>query len=348
MKNILLTGGTGYIGSHTCIELLKRNYKITILDSLINSKSKTLDRIFKILEKEIPQIQSKVELCIGDIRDIKYLEQLFNNNKIKNNSFDGVIHFCGLKAVNESISNPIEYWDVNVGGTINLMKVMKSHNCNVLVFSSSATVYGNTLLMPIKENTPMNPLNPYGQTKAAIERLLFDVFNAYSETFKIAILRYFNPVGAHDSGLLGELPLGSPNNIFPLLNQTALGLRSKFEIFGNNWPTKDGTCIRDYIHVMDLAYGHVCALDYLFDNQPHINYFNLGTGKGTSVLELVKIFQDVNEVNFPVIYSNRRDGDIAEAVADNNTALEKLNWLPKKTINQMCQDGWKWYLNNSK
>ena len=345
MKNILVTGGAGFIGSHTCIELIKEGYKLTILDSLINSKIETIERIKKILEIESPNFMENIELKIGDIRDLDFLEKVFSFNYQNNERFDAVIHFCGLKSVNESINKPIEYWDVNVLGTINLVKVMVKYECFSLVFSSSATVYGNPKESPIKENADILPVTTYGITKSATESFLFDIHKQFSNKLKIVILRYFNPIGAHQSGLIGEWPLKAPNNIFPLLNLAGIGITKLFQIYGNNWPTKDGTCIRDYIHVMDIASGHVSALKFLLENEAKVISFNLGTGKGTSVLELVNIFQIVNNVRFEIEFIDRREGDIAEAVASNLFAKKKLNWEPKKSIEDMCRDGFKWQKN---
>tara|TARA_A100001388_G_C28770300_1_gene503398 strand:+ start:1750 stop:2799 length:1050 start_codon:yes stop_codon:yes gene_type:complete len=343
MKSILLTGGAGYIGSHSCLELLKSNYKITILDSLVNSSQKNISRIIKILENDIPDVRNNIEFYNGDIRDLEFLERIFSEKKLSGKSFDGVIHFCGLKSVHDSFINSLEYWDVNVVGTINLLKVMKKFNCNTFVFSSSATVYGKSQEVLIKENTPLNPLNPYGYTKATIERILSDLYCQQPDKYRIAILRYFNPVGAHKSGMLGELAKGIPNNIFPLLNQVAIGEREKFKIFGNDWNTIDGTCIRDYIHIMDIANGHLKALDFLLNNSSQIIKVNLGTAKGTSVLELINIFQEVNKVSIPIEFVQRRDGDVAKAVADNKLANELLHWNTKRTIQDMCKDGFNWY-----
>ena len=345
MKNILITGGTGFIGSHTCIELIKKGYKLTILDSLVNSKIETISRIKKILENDIPKVNQNIELKVGDIRDFKFVEKVFSSNNNRNQPFDGVIHFCGLKSVNDSIKKPIEYWDVNVLGTINLVKVMMKYECFSLVFSSSATVYGNPKRNPIREEADIQPITTYGLTKSATESFLFDIQKQYSSKLRVAILRYFNPVGAHESGLMGELPLGKPNNIFPLLNFAGIGINKTFQIYGNDWPTKDGTCIRDYIHVMDIASGHVSALNYLFRNKAQVIVLNLGTGKGTSVLELVNTYQIVNKVRFEINFIGRRDGDIIEAVANNLLAKEKLNWEPTKSIQDMCRDGFKWQKN---
>ncbi len=341
MKRILLTGGAGYIGSHTCLELLKRNYNITVLDSFVNSSRDSLERVIKVLETKIPNVRKKIELKIGDIRDAVFLEKIFRNNQFSKN-FDGVIHFCGLKSVNESNIKPAEYWDVNVLGTINLIKFMKTYNCDTLVFSSSATVYGDSNLIPISEDQIKKPINTYGKTKAVIEEILFDLSKAPDFNLKIAILRYFNPAGADGSGLLGEYPINKPNNIFPLLSRAALSKNKTFEIFGNDWPTIDGTCIRDYIHVTDLAEGHISSLEFLFKNKPQVACFNLGIGEGVSVLELVKIFQQVNQVKFPIKFSPRREGDVAITIAENRKAKNLLNWKPKKSIYDMCSDEFTW------
>ena len=345
MKNILITGGSGFIGSHTCIELIKNGFKLTILDSLVNSKIDTIKRIKKILGNEIPNINKIIEFKEGDIRDLNFLEKVFNSKNKKNENFAGVIHFCGLKSVNDSMINPFEYWDVNVLGTINLVKVMLKYECFSLVFSSSATVYGNPKENPIKEDSEINPKTTYGLTKSIIEKFLFDIHKQFSNKLRIAILRYFNPIGAHESGLIGELPIGEPNNIFPLLNLAGIGIKENFQIYGNDWPTKDGTCIRDYIHVMDIASGHRCALKYLLENEAQVICLNLGTGKGTTVLELVKTYQKVNDVCFEIEFIDRRKGDAVEAVANNSLAKEKLNWQPKRSIQDMCRDGFKWQKN---
>ena len=342
MKRVLVTGGLGYIGSHTCIELLKRDFKITILDSLVNSKSDTFQKIKDVLDSEKNSFSSNIELKVGDIRDNKFIDRLFSEKKNENKQFNSVIHFCGLKSVKESINESIDYWDNNVLGTINLIKAMKKYQCFELVFSSSATVYGNPVALPIKENALVKPLNPYGQTKAAVENLLHDLRNQFPNKFKIAILRYFNPVGAHDSGLIGEQPNGLPNNLFPIVSEVAFGKREKLEIFGKDWPTPDGTCIRDYIHIMDLAEGHYCALDFLMNNSPQIITFNLGTGIGTSVLDLINTFQEVNKINIPYSFSERREGDIPITIADNSYAKSILKWEPKKNVIQMCKDEYKW------
>jgi len=347
MKRILLTGGLGYIGSHTCLEFLNKYYKITIIDSLINSKIDTVEKIEKIAEENQNKSIENLNFEYGDIRDFEFLDNLFNSIYSKGNSFDGVVHFCGLKSVEESVSNPLIYWDVNVAGTINLLKVMKKYGCYNLVFSSSATVYGNAKKFPIKESFEINPVNTYGNTKAIIEKILIDLKNEYSSNFNIAILRYFNPVGAHSSGLIGDSPVGEPNNIFPILNKIAASENKKFYIFGDDWPTRDGTCIRDFIHVMDLAEGHLLALEFLKRNKNQIVIFNLGSGKGTTVLELVRTFQKVNNIYFPISYGPKRKGDVAILIADINFAKDTLQWEPKRDITTMSKDSWNFFLKNN-
>ena len=346
MSRILVTGGTGYVGSHTCLALLKSNYKITILDSLTNSKIKTIEKIKEIAKDEDKKIFSDINFELGDIRDYEFLEKVFSNQISKGCNFAGVIHFCGLKSVAESMNQKLDYWDVNVNGTINLIKIMKKYHCYNLVFSSSATVYGNNHTIPIKENSEIKPVNTYGQTKAVIEKFLKDVQEEFDSKFKIAALRFFNPVGAHHSGLIGELPLGTPNNIFPLILDTASGIKEKFNIYGKDWPTHDGTAIRDYIHVMDVGESHIRILEYLISNRPNYLCFNVGTGIGTSVLELIKVFEKVNKVEVPFVFSKRRCGDVPYLVADNFFLKSKFNIFPKRNIEDMCRDAWRWRLLN--
>jgi len=342
-KKILVTGGCGYIGSHTCIELLKQGFHITVLDSLINSNKFSINRIRKVLKNDSSNLEANIDLSVGDIRDYSFLDKLFSSK----GPFVGVIHFCGLKSVSQSMKKPIEYWDVNVLGTINLVKIMRKYLCHTLVFSSSATVYGLPNKIPIKEDFEIKPVNNYGITKSIVEKILFDLNQEIENQFRIAILRYFNPIGAHETGLIGEDLIGEPNNIFPLLNEVALGKRPLFEVYGNDWPTKDGTCIRDYIHVMDLAKGHVLALDYLLENNPRLITINLGTGKGVSVLELIRTFEKVNNVKLPFKYVKRRIGDVPVLVADNQLAINMLKWKPIKKLDDMCLDGWRWQLKNN-
>lgn len=332
---ILVTGGAGYIGSHTLISLHEAGYEFIVYDNLCNSSKQSLKAVEKIINKPIVFEE-------GDIRDKNSLDKVF-----KKYSIDSVIHFAGLKAVGESVEKPLKYYDNNITGTQKLLEVMQEHNCKKIVFSSSATVYGDPSSTPIKENFPTGATtNPYGRTKYFIEEILKDLYLS-DNTFKIAILRYFNPVGAHESGTIGEDPNGIPNNLMPFISQTAVGKREYLNIFGADYDTKDGTGVRDYIHVVDLAFGHVKAIDYLntkISKKPLI--VNLGTGKGYSVLEVIKAFEKASGKKVPYKIVNRRAGDIAKCFADPSFAKEVLNWEAKKTIEEMCADSWNWQSNN--
>ena len=344
MKTILVTGGCGYIGSHTIYHLLKLGYKVVVIDSCINSNPESLSYVLKLLKNHNPTISKNLLFLKGDLRNNKFMKKAFEII-CKNRVIDGVIHFAGLKSVRESFINPLLYWDVNINSTINLLNFMQEFSCRTLIFSSSASIYGNTDSKLIKEASLINPTNPYGTTKAYIEKLLSEI-HASSKGWKIANLRYFNPIGAHRSGEIGEDPLGKPNNIFPIINQVALGERPKLEIYGKDWNTSDGTCVRDYIHVMDVAEGHVLMLEYLFKNDLSFLNLNLGTGKGTSVLELLRIYEEVNSLKLNFEFSDRRVGDVDCLVADNSLAKKILNWQPKLNIEEMCRDGWNWQLKN--
>ena len=343
MKTILATGGTGYIGSHTCLELLKKGYKVIILDSLVNSSEKVISEINFLLNDK--NINNNLTFIKGDINDEKLLDHIFKLAKEKCEPISCIMHFAGLKSVAESLSNPLQYWHNNVGGSIVLFKLMEKYECRTIVFSSSATIYQISGDKLINESSPINPINPYGQTKLAIERLLKDLYDK-GNNWRIANLRYFNPIGAHQSGLIGENPKGIKNNIFPILNGVAIGEIEKLKIYGNDWPTYDGTGIRDFIHVMDLAEGHIKALEYLENNKPQILNLNIGTGKGTSVLGLIRIFENVNKVKINYEFTNRRKGDYGIVIADNSLAKSLLKWTPKRTLEDMCQDGWNWKKNN--
>ena len=346
MKTILVTGGLGFVGSHTCVTLLEKGYKILIVDSLINSKKKVIERIKKIILSTKNDLNKQLLFYQCDLRDESKLENIFKNNTTESKQVDAVIHFAGLKAVSESIKDPLRYFDFNVISTINLLKIMEKFNCKKIVFSSSATIYGNNgEYCNLKEDTNAEPINPYGETKIIIEKILQNLYLS-SNSWSVSILRYFNPIGAHPSGLIGENPLDAPNNIFPIINDVALGQRKKLIIYGNDWDTYDGTGVRDYIHVMDLADGHVSALEYLFKNNREIIHLNLGTGNGTSVLELISIFQSVNNIEIPYFFSKKRKGDVARLVADITLAKEKLNWLPIRDLKMMCRDGWQWKKQN--
>ena len=342
MRSILITGGAGYIGSHTCYLLLESGYEIYIIDSLINSDKKSLERVLQInpLKKEI--FKNKLHLFVGDIRDKELLRTIFTKAKINSKPIGGVIHFAGLKAVNDSINNPLIYWENNVQGSITLLKVMAENQCRKIIFSSSATIYGNNNQLKIDENNSLKALNPYGETKIAIENLLRNIYDSSPNKWGIINLRYFNPIGAHESGLIGENPLGTPNNIFPIINLVAQGKNEKLAIYGNDWETHDGTGVRDFIHVCDCAEGHIRALEFLNKQKTTLINLNIGTGKGYSVLDLIKTFEKVNKVSIPYFFAKRREGDCGSVIADNSLAKKILKWEPSLTLEQMCLDGWKW------
>ena len=308
MKSIFVTGGTGFIGSHTCLLLLEKGFTLFILDSFVTSSQKSLQKVSVILRERGVDTEGKIFLVEGDIKNTYDIERIFKMSYELNKKIESVIHFAGLKSVADSVKNPQVYWDNNVNGTINLLKIMEKYNCKKIVFSSSATVYKAKSNESLFENDICEPSNPYGNTKLTIERILKDIYNSQPNQWSIASLRYFNPVGAHESALIGEDPVGKPNNIYPLITQVAIGKIKEIKIFGSDWPTLDGTGIRDYIHVMDLAEGHFAALDFLLNEKPQILTLNLGTGKGTSVLELIKRFEKVNNVTVPFKFVDRRAG----------------------------------------
>lgn len=330
--SILVTGGAGYIGSHTAVELLDAGENIIILDNFSNSSPEVLDKIKQITKKDFKFYKI-------DLLDENALDKVFEENNI-----DEVIHFAGLKAVGESVEKPIEYYNNNITGTLNLLKVMKKYNCKKIVFSSSATVYGNPKTLPIKEDFPLSTTNPYGATKLMIEQILQDV-NVADKDFRIAILRYFNPIGAHKSGLIGEVPNGIPNNIMPYIVRVAVGKYNELTVFGKDYDTEDGTGVRDYIHVVDLAKGHLSALKKIRENSG-VQIYNLGTGRGYSVLELVKTFEKVNNVKVNYKIGDRRPGDIASCFADVNKAKKEMNWVATKGLEEMCKDSWNFILKN--
>ena len=346
MKSILVTGGAGFIGSHTCLLLLEKGYVVFILDSFVNSSEKSITKILTILKNQGVDTRGKVYLFKGDINNLDDIEKVFQLSFKLRKKIESVIHFAGLKSVYDSVKNPLNYWDTNVGGTINLLKIMDKYNCKSIVFSSSATIYRAKADKLLNENDTCEPINPYGNTKFSVETMLQDLFNSQPSQWRIVSLRYFNPVGAHDSALIGENPLGSPNNIYPRLTQAAIGKIKEIKIFGSDWPTPDGTGVRDYIHVVDLAEGHLLALEYISKRKPQILKLNLGTGKGTSVLELINTFQQVNNVKIPYRFVERRDGDNAFVVADNSLAKSILNWEPYRNLEEICRSGWNWQLKN--
>tara|TARA_B100000212_G_scaffold54060_1_gene35591 strand:- start:3504 stop:4562 length:1059 start_codon:yes stop_codon:yes gene_type:complete len=347
MESILVTGGTGFIGSHTSLLLLEKGHTLFILDSCINSSKKSIDHISMFFKGQGIELKGKLNFIKGDIKNKADIEKVFQKSLKIKKPIEAVIHFAGLKSVFDSIVDPLNYWNNNVFGTICLLEIMEKFGCKNIVFSSSATVYKNLQSdRLLNEDDLCEPINPYGNTKLAIERILKDVFKKEPSQWRIACLRYFNPVGAHESGCIGEDPLGKPNNIYPQITKVAKGILKEIKIFGSDWPTQDGTGIRDYIHVMDLAEGHLLALNHLMKNSPQILTINLGTGKGTSVLELINIFQKVNNVVVPFSFADRRPGDNAIVVADNTLAKNILNWLPRRNIEEICRDGWNWQLKN--
>ena len=348
MKTILATGGLGFIGSHTCICLLENNYNVIIIDSLINSEKDNLLSIKKIINLSDKKSKGEINFLKGDIKNKQFLINTFNKAVLDKNPIEAVLHFAGLKSVKESIEDPISYWETNVYGTINLLNVMKEYNCKKIVFSSSATVYKPKIENFVKENSELEPINPYGSTKLAIENMLGDLVKDKSHDWKIINLRYFNPVGAHPSGLIGENPKGEPNNLFPILLKVASGEYKNLSIFGKDWPTYDGTCIRDFIHVVDLAEAHISALEYILDSLPTLLNLNIGTGRGNSVLEVVETFKKVNKCKLNYFFESRREGDAPYLVADNSLAISTLNWSPKRSLVDMCRDAWSWKLKSKK
>ena len=329
---ILVTGGAGYIGSHTVILLIEAGYEIVIFDNFCNASEEAIKRVEKIVDKEVTSVE-------GDVRSRNDLHKVFNEHKI-----DAVIHFAGLKAVGESVEKPLKYYDNNVNGTAVLCEVMAEHACRSIVFSSSATVYGDPHTTPIDESFPLSATNPYGRSKLFVEEMLRDLYVS-DNSWKIVLLRYFNPVGAHESGTIGEDPNGIPNNLMPFIAQTAVGKREYLSIFGDDYNTHDGTGVRDYIHVMDLADGHVKAIDKI-KNFTEVMTINLGTGKGYSVLDMVKAFEEASGKTVPYKIAPRRAGDIAKCFANPSYAKKILGWEAKKGIEEMCEDSWKWQSNN--
>lgn len=325
---ILVTGGCGYIGSHTLVLLLNYGYNVLVLDNLSNSELSVISKIEDLCGKPIKFIE-------GDIRDRKLLNAIFRDHEVK-----AVIHFAGLKSVGDSSKQPVEYYDVNVAGTLSLLSAMKTAGCNKIVFSSSATVYGDSSIVPIQESFPLSSNNPYGASKLVVENILTEISMTDSE-WSASILRYFNPIGAHSSGLIGENPKGTPNNLVPYIARVAAGVYDKVLVFGGDYPTKDGTGIRDYIHVMDLARGHIKALEAILEKTGVIKV-NLGTGQGYSVLDVICSFEKVSGVKIPYEIVGRRLGDIGECYADPTYALEVLDWRAELDLLQMCKDTWRW------
>ena len=332
-KRILVTGGAGFIGSHTLIELHKAGYEFVVVDNLVNSNPEALRRVGELIGAEVPFVKA-------DIRDREALNKVFEQYK-----FDSCIHFAGLKAVGESVAKPLEYYENNMSGTFTLIDVMRQHGCKNIIFSSSATVYGDPAIIPITEECPKGHCtNPYGQTKSMLEQVLMDVQKADPE-WNVVLLRYFNPIGAHQSGRIGENPIGIPNNLMPYITQTAIGRRKELGVFGNDYDTHDGTGVRDYIHVVDLATAHVAALQAIEKNAG-LAIYNIGTGHGYSVLDVVNAFEKANGVKVPYSIKPRRPGDIATCYCDPSKAERELGWKAKYGIEDMCRDSWNWQSQN--
>ncbi len=330
-RTIVVTGGAGYIGSHTCVALLEAGHRLVVVDSLVNGSPAAIERVAELIGGEI-------ELVVADVTDAGALAGAFANH------VDAVIHFAGLKAVGESVEQPLRYYRNNLVGTLTLVEVMEAHDVRTLVFSSSATVYGDLDELPLREDAPLQPVNPYGRTKLMQEEIFRDVA-ASDPRWHIALLRYFNPVGAHPSGAIGEDPAGIPNNLMPFVMQVAVGRRDRLEVFGDDYPTPDGTCLRDYIHVMDLAEGHLAALDAL-DTRPGCRAWNLGTGIASSVLEVVAAAERAIGRPVPKVVVGRRAGDAAAAWADPSRAAEELGWSATRDLDEMCRDHWNWQRQN--
>ncbi|ADU26329.1 UDP-glucose 4-epimerase GalE [Ethanoligenens harbinense] len=328
---ILVTGGAGFIGSHTCVELLQGGHEVIVLDNLYNSAVTALRRVEKITGRSLT-------FCKGDVRDGALLKTIFARHAV-----DVVIHFAALKAVGESVQKPLEYYDNNIGGVVTLCKAMREAGVHSIIFSSSATVYGVPETVPVKEDFPLSATSPYGRTKLMTEEILRDVFVA-DNRFSVVLLRYFNPIGAHESGLIGEYPKGIPNNLTPYIAQVATGKLKELKVFGNDYPTPDGTGVRDYIHVVDLAKGHVCALKKA--SEPGVHIYNLGTGVGYSVLQVIAAFEKACGKTIPYVFAPRRAGDVAENYADPSKALRELGWKTTKGIDDMCRDLWNWQSKN--
>ncbi len=330
---ILVTGGAGFIGSHTVVELQNAGYDVVVLDNLCNASEKSLERVEKITGKKVTFYQA-------DIRDKEAMNRIFEKETI-----DSCIHFAGLKAVGESVHKPLEYYENNISGTLNLLDVMRNHNCKNIIFSSSATVYGNPAMIPITEECPKGVCtNPYGWTKSMLEQILTDVHTA-DPAWNVVLLRYFNPIGAHKSGTMGENPNGIPNNLMPYITQVAVGKLKELGVFGNDYDTPDGTGVRDYIHVVDLAKGHVKALKK-FESNSGLSIYNLGTGHGYSVLDIVKNFEEATGIKIPYTIKPRRAGDIATCYSDATKAKKELSWEAEFGIKEMCEDSWRWQKNN--
>lgn len=333
---VLLTGGAGYIGSHTAVELLAKGHEVVVFDNFSNSSHRSIERVEQITGRSVPVVQ-------GDVRDQTALEQA-----IAGHGIDSVVHFAGKKAVGESVAQPVDYFDNNVNGTLVLLRAMQATDVKRLVFSSSATVYGDPQYLPLDEQHPLSVTNPYGRSKLMVEEILADLYRS-DQTWALSVLRYFNPIGAHESGLIGEDPAGIPNNLLPFVAQVAVGQRERLNVFGGDYPTVDGTGVRDYIHVVDLARGHVQALERQMQQaQPEHVIVNLGTGCGYSVLQIAKAFEEASGQSVPYAIVPRRPGDVASCYAQTDKAFQLLNWRAEFDISRMCADAWRWQSRNPK
>ena len=346
MSHILITGGCGFVGSHTCISLIEKGYSLVVLDNETNSTSRSLIRIKDFLKAKVQNIEKKITFIKTDLKNFNDLISVFTNLQKNDITIDFVIHLAGLKDMNKSLFNPLEYWENNVIGSINLLKVMEIFHCRNIVFSSSASIYDARIHNQFNEDSPLYPLNPYGKTKLTIENILYDIYKNSSNPWRIINLRFFNPAGAHSSGEIGEHPLDKSSNLFPLLTKAAIGKIDTLNIFGNDWPTPDGTAIRDFVHIMDLSNAHFLAMEYLKKKKRKYISINIGSGCGTSILKLVRTFESINNCKIPIKFLERRKGDAAVLLSDISLARQLLNWAPKKNLIDICQDGWLWQKKN--
>ena len=345
MSRLLITGGAGFIGSHTCVTLLEAGHDLMIFDDFSNSSPAVIARIKKIIGIQESEVAARLKVIQGDINDQDLLDQTFKSAANAERPIEAVIHFAGLKAVGESVADPLRYWDVNLGGSKTLLSVMDANHCRIFVFSSTSTVYGEPDHFPLRETTPTAPIHPYAQTKLAVEQMVAAL--CQSGDWRTASLRYFNPVGAHPSGQIGEDPLGIPNNLFPYITQIAAGRRAQLKVFGSDYPTADGTGIRDYLHVMDLAEAHALTFNYLLRQTGSTQLtLNLGTGRGLSVLEVIHGFENATGIRIPYEIVARRPGDVPKLEASAEMAETILNWTAKRSLEDMCRDGWAWQSAN--
>ena len=340
MSLVLATGGLGFIGSHTCINLINKGYDVLVVDSLINSHEDIYLKILDIIDLKKNSNRGNIFFKKGDLLNKLFVEKIFKENII-----DTVVHFAGLKSVEESVKNPLKYWYTNINITINILNTMENYKCYKFIFSSSATIYKTVNSIKLVENHQTIPFNAYGNTKLSIERILEDMYLSNRGKWKIINLRYFNPAGAHHSGLIGENPNQNSSNLFPKIAKVIFGNNKILSVFGNDWPTKDGTCIRDYIHIEDLADAHVNAINFLENNKPQIKSINIGTGLGSSVLDVINTYSRINKIEIPYQFKKRRKGDVPYLVADNKLSKKLFNWYPKKNLEVMCKDSFNFLKN---